>query len=236
MGIRCYCPQGHKLNVKAEQAGKIGICPKCKVRFQIPFESTRQSHSHKSDSGAGPDAAAQPAPVPEQPAPEPADWYILGGDGREYGPVKKSVIKEWIAEHRVVGETVVWSRQTPKREAREIFPELGAASAPVPVPPVSAPAAEPAPAPVPADELDALRQAARDSQKSALQKRSGLNRKKKNRRDLLIVITLSVVIVFLLGILIALLAGGADKPEPAPPPNGHPAASASAEAAPPQQK
>ena len=31
MGIRCYCPQGHKLNVKAEQAGKIGICPKCKV-------------------------------------------------------------------------------------------------------------------------------------------------------------------------------------------------------------
>ena len=37
MGIRCCCPNGHKLNVKAEQAGKIGVCPLCGLRFQIPF-------------------------------------------------------------------------------------------------------------------------------------------------------------------------------------------------------
>ncbi|MDO5553409.1 MAG: DUF4339 domain-containing protein [Planctomycetia bacterium] len=41
MGIRFFCPKGHKLNVKAELAGKIGICPKCGERMLIPFESTR---------------------------------------------------------------------------------------------------------------------------------------------------------------------------------------------------
>lgn len=46
MGIRFYCPRGHKLNVKAELAGKIGICPECGQRMLIPFESTRES-THK---------------------------------------------------------------------------------------------------------------------------------------------------------------------------------------------
>lgn len=43
MGIRFYCPQGHKLNVKSYLAGKIGICPHCDARVQIPLTSTRPS-------------------------------------------------------------------------------------------------------------------------------------------------------------------------------------------------
>ena len=131
MGIRCYCPQGHKLNVKAEQAGKIGICPKCRVRFQIPLESTRPSHSHKSEkvTPAEPEA---PASVPSAPAPaESESWYILGGDGRQYGPVGRSVIEEWIDEHRVVAGTIVWTESRPRTEAREVFPQLGAPAAPI---------------------------------------------------------------------------------------------------------
>ncbi len=222
MGIRCYCPQGHKLNVKAEQAGKIGICPKCRVRFQIPLESTRPSHSHKSEkvTPAEPEA---PASVPSAPAPaESESWYILGGDGRQYGPVGRSVIEEWIDEHRVVAGTIVWTESRPRTEAREVFPQLGAPAAPISA---SADAAPPQSAP--ADELDALRRAALDSQKSVLQKRTGLNRKKKNRRDLFIVVVLSVVILVLLGILIALLTGGANKSEPVSPAAERPAASAS---------
>lgn len=42
MGIRCWCPNGHKLNIKAFQAGKRGICPYCGARFMIPTESTRK--------------------------------------------------------------------------------------------------------------------------------------------------------------------------------------------------
>jgi hypothetical protein len=43
MGIRFYCPQGHKLNVKSFLAGKTGVCPHCDARVKIPFTSTRPS-------------------------------------------------------------------------------------------------------------------------------------------------------------------------------------------------
>jgi DNA-directed RNA polymerase subunit RPC12/RpoP len=43
MGIRFYCPNGHKLNVKAFQAGRRGVCPYCGTKFLIPSQSTRKS-------------------------------------------------------------------------------------------------------------------------------------------------------------------------------------------------
>jgi hypothetical protein len=43
MGIRFYCSNGHKLNVKEFQGGKKGICPFCGVKIRIPTESTRKS-------------------------------------------------------------------------------------------------------------------------------------------------------------------------------------------------
>ncbi|MGA2619806.1 MAG: DUF4339 domain-containing protein [Thermoguttaceae bacterium] len=43
MGIRFYCPNGHKLNVKEFQAGRRGICPFCGAKIQIPTQSTRPS-------------------------------------------------------------------------------------------------------------------------------------------------------------------------------------------------
>ena len=43
MGIRFYCPNGHKLNVKEFQAGQNGVCPFCGAKMQIPTQSTRKS-------------------------------------------------------------------------------------------------------------------------------------------------------------------------------------------------
>ena len=43
MGIRFYCPQGHKLNVKEFQAGRRGICPFCGEKILIPTQSSRPS-------------------------------------------------------------------------------------------------------------------------------------------------------------------------------------------------
>jgi hypothetical protein len=63
MGIRFYCPNGHKLNVKEFQAGRKGICPYCAAKFQIPTESVRPSsrgRKRKRDT-----VAAAPAPPPE---------------------------------------------------------------------------------------------------------------------------------------------------------------------------
>ena len=52
MGIRFYCPNGHKLNVKKFQAGRKGICPFCGAKIQIPTESTRPS-DHDKDAPPG---------------------------------------------------------------------------------------------------------------------------------------------------------------------------------------
>lgn len=43
MGIRFWCPNGHKLHVKAFQAGRVGVCPHCGTKFVIPHKSTRPS-------------------------------------------------------------------------------------------------------------------------------------------------------------------------------------------------
>ncbi len=36
MAIRVVCPNGHVLRVNDALAGKIGRCPKCKARVQVP--------------------------------------------------------------------------------------------------------------------------------------------------------------------------------------------------------
>ena len=62
MGIRCCCPNGHKHNVKAEQAGKVGICPICNLRFQIPFGNVPTPTSHESTKPVSPQIAAKQDP------------------------------------------------------------------------------------------------------------------------------------------------------------------------------
>lgn len=36
MSIRVVCSNGHVLKVKDELAGKLGLCPVCKARVQVP--------------------------------------------------------------------------------------------------------------------------------------------------------------------------------------------------------
>jgi len=53
MGIRFYCPNGHKLHVKAFQAGMRGICPYCGAKVLIPLHSTRPSSKELKARRAG---------------------------------------------------------------------------------------------------------------------------------------------------------------------------------------
>lgn len=48
MGIRFFCPNGHRLNVKSFLAGKRGVCPDCGTRVDIPMESDARATSSKS--------------------------------------------------------------------------------------------------------------------------------------------------------------------------------------------
>lgn len=176
MGIRCYCPRGHKLNVKTEQAGKMGICPVCNLRFQIPFGNAQAPVPEEAGSFTDPPRPTdesdedlfnlEPLPGLENPQnstsksakdllnhlnielkdieephkttnpltppassgdpesdSEPDVWYILGCDGREYGPMSKSVIRSRIKARRLSDTTVVRREGGPRRQAR-LFREL----------------------------------------------------------------------------------------------------------------
>lgn len=36
MSIEFTCPNGHKLTVKDEHAGKSGLCPRCQAKVRVP--------------------------------------------------------------------------------------------------------------------------------------------------------------------------------------------------------
>jgi hypothetical protein len=75
MGIRFYCPNGHKLNVKEFQAGRRGICPYCGTKFLIPYQSTRKSSKEDRAARRAFAAAAFPS---INPALQNAEPGILG--------------------------------------------------------------------------------------------------------------------------------------------------------------
>lgn len=145
MGIRCCCPNGHKINVKAEQAGKIGICPVCKLRFQIPFGNAQapvqenESHTSKRESESDPslkslgleelgnsaDSKKLSASFSEpEPDSGPDVWYFIGDDGQQYGPMSKSAVQDRIKDKRVSKTTRIWQEGGRVHEARDLFPEL----------------------------------------------------------------------------------------------------------------
>jgi hypothetical protein len=63
MGIKFYCPNGHKVNVKSFLAGKKGLCPKCGVRVDIPLESQIADDAPR-ERGAAADDELQESPEP----------------------------------------------------------------------------------------------------------------------------------------------------------------------------
>ena len=152
MGIRFYCPNGHKLNVKPFQAGLTGICPFCGAKMQIPLKSTRRSsRSRKSraqegtaevvgDNSGGiapPQLPAVPATAALSPAAaaaklsgpltgaEDAVWYVRPASGGQFGPAKTDIMRTWLAEGRVGTDTLVWREGWRDwREAGDVFPQL----------------------------------------------------------------------------------------------------------------
>jgi uncharacterized paraquat-inducible protein A len=92
MSIRVACPTGHILNVKDSLAGKIGLCPTCKARVQVPRVSQGELSEDAIMNILGPpksgpawDGAAQEAPDNAESLPPP--------EGDRGGPPLKSCEK-----------------------------------------------------------------------------------------------------------------------------------------------
>ena len=145
MGIRFYCPQGHKLNVKSFLAGKKGFCPHCNAKVDIPVRSTRPSTKEDKQKlvqsamvvpVTGPGAAsstathsaplARPVSAPTQNAPMALP---VGAPGQNAGPARLAT---------VAGAATASAATAPVSGPALTVPVVGPASVAVTSPPASA--------------------------------------------------------------------------------------------------
>jgi len=135
MGIRFLCPNGHKLHVKAELAGRKGACPTCGAKVIIPEES------------APVQAAERGAAVAES-QPAAPGWFVRGEDDEQYGPVTEAGLAEWVEDGRVGRDTWLWREGWPDwRQASDALPEhFPLRSSAPPPPPLLRAAVAPPPA------------------------------------------------------------------------------------------
>ncbi|MDR2754255.1 MAG: DUF4339 domain-containing protein [Planctomycetaceae bacterium] len=146
MGIRFFCPNGHKLNVKEHLAGKAGFCPECGARLIIPLQSTRKSSKelseHKKDSLIVDSVSPAISAPPEQSEPteqvsksgeitnpilqdQTVVWYIQVPGGQQHGPLTGQVIHSWIQEHRIEPTMLIWREGWENwLQAKNVFTEL----------------------------------------------------------------------------------------------------------------
>ena len=138
MGIRFLCPNGHKLNVKADLAGKRASCPECGAKLVIPSTDA---------ASVAPEAiVAKPA------APAGAVWYVRTAGGEQLGPATDSQFSDWIHAGKVNADALVWRDGWDQwKLARDAADEL-------PVPLVAVAVPTPSPAAITAAALSPLRQ------------------------------------------------------------------------------
>lgn len=125
MGIRFYCPNGHRLNVKAFLAGKRAKCPHCGAKVRVPTESTLGHPPEQSAPMQGRKIAHFPSvsgeTVPRETAgdlspaapdvPSVSDspvWYMRLPSGDQYGPASSEMLETWVQEGRVPDDAWVW--------------------------------------------------------------------------------------------------------------------------------
>ncbi len=143
MGIRFFCPNGHRLNVKDFQAGQTGICPFCGVKMPIPLESTRRSSKQRLSLRQEGDAVGnvtsqtivrqptKPSPLKQAISPDPLAeagevvWYVHPPSGGQFGPAAADVMRAWIAEGRIGVDSLVWHEGWRDWQiAGNVFPQL----------------------------------------------------------------------------------------------------------------
>jgi hypothetical protein len=136
MGIRFQCPNGHKLNVKRELAGKRASCPECGAKLVIPAATAQGAAA--SPSAAAPVAAQAPAIVVAQ-QPTGAVWHLRTAHGEQLGPVTELQFRAWIAAGRVTADSYVWREGWPQWQlARDAADQL---PTPLMATPIAAPVA-----------------------------------------------------------------------------------------------
>lgn len=149
MGIRFYCPNGHKLNVKSFLAGKRGICPHCGTKVDIPLESTRESGKQKDKAPAGNSPMAVPISGPgaggvSKPVPmaQPAPMARPAGAAQGNVPMAQPVAGAATQQRPAATQPIAGLSSTPQAAAAAQPAAFPAQPAPAPAPAMPDPIAE----------------------------------------------------------------------------------------------
>jgi hypothetical protein len=68
-----------------------------------------------------------------------ANYIIIGGDGKEYGPVTERDVRQWLAEGRLNGQSLAKAESDAEFRALEKFPEFAGAFGATQPPPLTPP-------------------------------------------------------------------------------------------------
>ncbi len=99
----------------------------------------------------GPQPISAPVPMGVDPIAQAPNsiWYVRPPSGGQYGPARGDIMRKWVSEGRVSGDSLVWREGFPEwKSAAQLFPSLagvGTAATPTAGPPPSP--AEPAEVP-----------------------------------------------------------------------------------------
>lgn len=122
MGIRFLCPNGHKLNVKAELAGKRGSCPECGAKLVIPAATTTapiaSATASLSSSASMPDQATVIA------SPAAGTWHFRSANGEQHGPLSELQLRAAITAARVSADTLLWREGWPEWQPARAVADL----------------------------------------------------------------------------------------------------------------
>jgi hypothetical protein len=124
MGIVAVCPNGHRIKVKDELAGRKGVCPTCAARFRIPHKDAQPDADSPRDVGTNlPTARAvslDPVAVSTLPTAAPLDerpespWLIAVRGGTPSGPLDAAAFGAWLESGEATAEHVVWREGWPE--------------------------------------------------------------------------------------------------------------------------
>jgi len=213
MGIRFQCPNGHKLNVKADLAGKRASCPECGVKLVIPAASPQPS----AVPVAAPDAHGlnQGGSRAEPPN---RTWLVRPARGGQFGPANDATFRAWITDGRVAADSQVrrddWAEWKLARDAVDDLP-IPLAAVPVAATTPEVPPPQPAekaevpvvPEPLPVAVVDSLPSDAAPIPATPLAAplaatQYKLQRSKSQRTQVTLAIVMLVAVIVLAGVLV----------------------------------
>ena len=146
MGIRFFCPNGHRLHVKSFLAGKRGVCPDCGMGVDIPLKSDERALGKKKAAAESIDpetVAAYSEDDPEIPLPPAQNPVMPAGATKQKAAAVPDSMLPYVPASVTPRPSPVAAKPAPLPQPAPVTP----ASAVRVVSPIAAPTVVPTSAP-----------------------------------------------------------------------------------------